>query len=130
MKDTKKLDKRDVGLAVDLSFALKNLVGAEDHLYKSWIETKNPMFKELLNKIRGIRSDWLKALVNDDGSESWCISKHLLGASMGLVEVGVRFNQTGQEAECNKAFQDSVIVLEEFFKLNGFTEEGEVISSA
>jgi hypothetical protein len=52
-----------------------------------------------LNQTRQIRKELLAKLVKDvePGSELWCISKHLLAASMRLIEVGTKYYQEGKK---------------------------------
>lgn len=97
----KKLNEKDVGLIQDLLFAVKNLVAAENHCRESFVITNEEIFRKLEDKIRRRRSVLMDLFVKKNFGHVWCISKHLCAASMGLEEVGSRFNQTNQVKEAS-----------------------------
>ena len=121
-----KLDEKDVGLAQDLSFAVKNLIAAEDHCAISAADSGDPKWKALNDELRRMRSKCLTLLVKKDDSHIWCISKHLLASSMGMQEVGNRFNQTGQESEADFFYEVSATLLLKFLEINDFTDESTI----
>lgn len=88
----KKQEKLDLSSDQDLSIAIMNLVSIEEHFFFSGGKTQKPEYYDLIKDVREMRKDLLKKIVKDstDGSEKWCISKHLLAASMRLMEVGTK----------------------------------------
>ena len=129
-KNIEKLDEKDVGLAQDLSFALKNLIAAEDHCAVSFATTGDAKWKKLNDELRRIRSKCLTLIVKKDESHLWCLTKHILAASMGLQEVANRFNQTNQNTEADFFYGISADMLLKVFELNDFTEQESAQTSA
>lgn len=74
----------------DLSIAIMNLISIEEHLFFTAEKTNKPQYLTLLNEVRSMRGDLLKRIIKDYEGEVWCISKHLLAASMRLMEVGTK----------------------------------------
>jgi len=97
--DESKKGKLDLSSDEDLSIALMNLISIEEHFFFTGAKTREEKYFDLLNQVRQIRKELLKKLVKDvePGSEVWCISKHLLAASMRLIEVGTKYFQEGKE---------------------------------
>lgn len=87
---TKKKNPLDLSSDQDLSIAVMNLISIEEHLFFSGEKTKDTEYFGLITEVREMRKELLGKLVtkSNDGSERWCISKHLLAASMRLMEVG------------------------------------------
>ena len=104
----KKQEKMDLSSDQDLTIALMNLISIEEHLFFTGAKTGKPKYYDLLNEIRTIRKDLLKQVVKDYEGEVWCISKHLLAASMRLMEVGTKqlslANNTAANDLFNKAY--------------------------
>ena len=90
----KKANPLDLSSDQDLSIAVMNLVSLEEHFFFSGGKTGTTGFYDLINVVREMRKDLMDKLVNRDiiqpGAEVWCISKHLLAASMRLLEVGTK----------------------------------------
>ncbi|KXB07011.1 hypothetical protein AKJ51_02225 [candidate division MSBL1 archaeon SCGC-AAA382A20] len=80
------VNELDLSKDEDLSIALMNLISLEEHLYFSAMKTKKTGFIEKMYKIRGIRTELMKEIVDKGEGEEWCISKHLLAASMRVIE--------------------------------------------
>ena len=107
----KKQEKLDLSSDQDLSIAVMNLVSIEEHFFFSGAKTNNPDYYNLIKEVREMRKELLKKIVKEvePGSEKWCLSKHLLAASMRLMEVGTK--QLGQDKKeeaydlFGKAFQ-------------------------
>ena len=78
----------DLSSSEDLSIAVMNLVSIEEHLFFTSQKTENRHYLELMNQVRQIRKKMQGYLVKDTEGEVWCICKHLLGASMRLMETG------------------------------------------
>ena len=113
----------DLSSGEDLSIGLMNLISLEEHAYFSYIKTQNKKFLELLEKIREIRKEHLKKIVNEKDGEVWCMSKHLLASSMRLIEVGNKFLKEGKKKEAEKLYEDAFELYSMFWQLN-LAEEG------
>jgi hypothetical protein len=86
-----KIDQNlDLSSGEDLSIGIMNLISIEEHLFFTYNKTKDSKYLKLLNEARIMRTDLLKKIIKDHEGEVWCISKHLLAASMRLMEVGTK----------------------------------------
>lgn len=86
-----KIDQNiDLSSGEDLSIGIMNLISIEEHLFFTYNKTKSPKYLELLNEIRKMRTELMREIIQDYEGEVWCISKHLLAASMRLMEVGTK----------------------------------------
>src|SRR3989338_11192782 len=90
----KKQDKMDLSSDQDLSIAIMNLISIEEHFFFTGIKTGKSSYFDLLAQVRSMRQELLKKIIKEYEGEVWCISKHLLAASMRLMEVGTK--QLGQ----------------------------------
>lgn len=119
VEDSKK-GKIDLSADEDLSIALMNLISIEEHFFFSGAKTQNSKYFDLLDQTRQIRKELLAKLVKDvePGSEIWCISKHLLAASMRLIEVGTKYYQEGKKEEAEDLFFKAYQLWSLFFALN------------
>ncbi|MEK7167340.1 MAG: hypothetical protein AAB732_02925 [Patescibacteria group bacterium] len=86
----KKQDKIDLSSDQDLSIAIMNLVSLEEHFFFTAEKTGKLEYFDLLQEVRTMRGELLRKIVKDPEGEIWCISKHLLAASMRLMEVGTK----------------------------------------
>lgn len=89
--------KIDLSSDEDLSIAIMNLVSIEEHFYFTGAKTNKPEYFDLLQKAREIRGDLMKKIVKEPEGEVWCLSKHLLAASMRLIEVGSKYDKQGKK---------------------------------
>src|SRR3989344_1616530 len=80
----------DLSRDEDLSIALMNLISLEEHFYFTAMKTGNRKYLDLLMQVRDMRTKYLAKIVANPEGEEWCISKHLLAASMRLIEVGTK----------------------------------------
>jgi len=115
-----KKEKLDLSSDEDLSVAIMNLISIEEHFFFSGAKTGNDKYFDLLNQTRQMRKELLAKLVKDvePGSELWCISKHLLAASMRLIEVGTKYYQDGKKEEAKDLFSKAYQLWSLFFALN------------
>ncbi len=99
----------DLSSDEDLSIAIMNLVSIEEHFFFTGAKTGKSEYYQLLNQARKIRGELLKKIVKEPEGEVWCLSKHLLAATMRLIEVGTkqldRGNKNDAEDLFNKAYQ-------------------------
>jgi len=115
-----KKDQLDLSSDEDLSIAIMNLVSIEEHFFFTGAKTGNPEYFNLLQEARKMRGELLRKLVKDveDGSERWCISKHLLAASMRLMEVGTKAQGQDKKEEAKDLFKKSFDLYSLFWGLN------------
>jgi hypothetical protein len=114
----KKGDKLDLSSDEDLSIALMNLVAIEEHLYFSGMKTDKKVYLKLLNSVRETRKKLLREILREPEGEVWCISKHLLAASMRLIEVGTKHLTKREEERAYDKFQDAFYLYSLFWSLN------------
>ena len=113
----------DLSSGEDLSIGIMNLISIEEHLFFTYGKTKNPKYLKLLNEVRKMRVDLLKEIIKDYEGEVWCISKHLLSASMRVMEVGTKELKKGQDEKAKKLFQKSYELYSLFWGLNLSTDK-------
>jgi len=114
----KKQDRMDLSSDEDLSIAIMNMISLEEHFFFSGAKTKNPMYYELLGQVREIRKQMLKRIIKEYEGEVWCISKHLLAASMRLMEYGTKLQSMGKKADSVEIFEKSYEMYSLFWGLN------------
>jgi len=114
----KKQDKMDLSSDQDLSIAIMNLVSIEEHFFFTGAKTGKPEYFDLLQEVRKMRGDLLRKIIKEYEGEVWCISKHLLAASMRLMEVGTKQQGMGNKAEANDLFEKSYNLYSLFWGLN------------
>src|SRR3989344_2422989 len=88
IEEIKSKDKLDLSLGQDLSIGLMNLISLEEHFEFSFMKTNDQRYLQMLEQTRELRKRLLKKIVKENYAENWCISKHLLAATMRLTEVG------------------------------------------
>ena len=119
--DSKKVNPLDLSSDQDLSIALMNLVSLEEHFFFSGAKTKKPGFYDLINVVREMRKELMQRIVAKngvEGGEVWCISKHLLAASMRLYEVGTKAMGAGNKKDAYKMFEKAYELYSLFWGLN------------
>lgn len=94
----------DLSMEEDLSIAIMNLISLEEHFFFTAQKTKKPDYYDLLSQTREIRKTMLARLINKHEGETWCVSKHLLAASMRLIEVGTKLQADGKKKEAKETF--------------------------
>ncbi len=93
-EDNKKISdeaKVDLTYKEDLSIAIMNLIAVEEHLAFTSMKTGNDMYLDVLQEVRKLRVELLKKLIGSPNGELWCISKHLLSATMRLMESSTKY---------------------------------------
>ncbi len=116
-KDIEKGHALDLSSDEDLSIAVMNLISIEEHLFFTAKKTNNNTYFDLLFEIREMRKTLLKQLIKDYEGEVWCTSKHLLAASMRLMEVGTKALATDQD-KAYQLFDQSYNLFNLFWALN------------
>ena len=120
MRKIEEVKKGEVDLSrdEDLSIALMNLISLEEHFYFTAMKTNNQKYLEMLNSIRNLRKNLLGKIVVNPQGEEWCISKHLLAASMRLIEVGTKDLAKENAKEANMFFTSAFNLYSLFFAIN------------
>jgi len=114
----KKQDKMDLSSDQDLSIAIMNLISIEEHFFFTGIKTGKASYFDLLNQVRTMRKELLKKIIKDYEGEVWCISKHLLAASMRLMEVGTKALGQDKKAEAEDLFKKAFDLYSLFWAVN------------
>lgn len=124
IEKVKEKNSLDLEVWEDLSIGLMNLVSLEEHAFFSYAKTNNDKFLSILDRVREMRKRLLKLIVkNDDGSETWCMSKHFLASSMRMFEVGNRMLHEGKRKESQQFYRDAAELYGLFWKLNANKKE-------
>jgi len=113
-----KTGKVDLSSSEDLSIAIMNLISIEEHLFFTAQKTEKPQYLDILNEVRTMRTELLKKIVKDYEGEVWCVSKHLLAASMRLMEVGTKEEKKGNRKEAWELFKKSFRLYSLFWAIN------------
>jgi len=114
----KKQEKMDLSSDQDLSIAIMNLVSIEEHLFFSGGKTGKTDYFDLITEVREMRKVLLKKIIKEYEGEVWCISKHLLAASMRLMEVGTKAQSRGKKDEAYDLFRKAYELYSLFWGLN------------
>lgn len=117
VEELKKSGTFDLSMEEDLAIAVMNLVSLEEHFFMTSQKTGKGEYLELLTRTREIRKQLLSQLINVHEGETWCISKHLLAATMRLMEVGTKLQSTGKPKEAGEMFRKSYEVFSLFWAL-------------
>jgi len=118
VESMKRQDKMDLSSAEDLSVALMNLISLEEHFFFTGAKLDKPEYFDMLNEIREMRKQLLPDLVKNPEGEEWCISKHLLAASMRLIEVGTKYMSRGKKEEARGMFEKAYNLYSLFWGIN------------
>lgn len=118
VKKMEKGEKLDLSSDEDLSVAVMNLISIEEHLFFSGGKTGKTKYYDLLNEVRKMRKQLLKMLIKDYEGEVWCISKHLLAASMRLMEVGTKALTKNEKDKAYNLFKKSYDLYNLFWGMN------------
>ena len=100
----KKSGEVDLSAEEDLSIAIMNLISLEEHLFFTGEKTGNAEYFDFINQVREIRKEMLAKLIARHLGETWCIGKHLLAASMRLMEVGTKLQGDDKKTEAQEMF--------------------------
>lgn len=107
----------DLSTAEDLSIAVMNLISLEEHFFFTGIKTKKDEYFDTSQAIRMIRKELLATLMPDHEGETWCISKHLLAATMRLIEVGNKLHSEDKKDEAKTMFEKAYKIYSIFWAL-------------
>lgn len=116
--NSSKDNQLDLSSDEDLSIAIMNLISIEEHFFFTGNKTGKPEYFDLLNTAREMRKDLLKRIIKDYEGEVWCISKHLLSASMRLMEVGTKAQGRGNKKDAEELFKKAYELYSLFWGIN------------
>lgn len=116
--DKLKDNKLDLASDEDLSLAIMNLISLEEHFFFTAQKTGKSDYYDLLDQVRTMRKDLLKKIIKEYEGEVWCVSKHLLAASMRLMEVGTKHLAKQERAEAEEMFDKAYDLYTLFWGLN------------
>lgn len=115
---TKKVNPKDLSSDQDLTIGIMNLISIEEHLMFSGAKTGKTSYYDLIEQVRNVRKSLMQKVIPEYEGEVWCISKHLLSASMRLMEVGTKQQSLGHKTEAYKLFDQSYELYCLFWGLN------------
>lgn len=117
----KKVNPLDLSSDQDLSVALMNLISLEEHFFFSGAKTHKTGFYDMIDTVREMRKELMGRIVqksNAENGEVWCISKHLLAASMRLMEVGTKALGAGNKQDAYAMFDKAYDLYSLFWGIN------------
>jgi hypothetical protein len=131
LEKIKKVEKEgnlDLSSDEDLSIGIMNLISIEEHLFFTAQKTGKVRYYDILKEVREMRKSLLKTIIKDYEGEVWCISKHLLAASMRLMEVGTKAQTKGEDVQAHDFFKKSWDLYNLFWAINlGKVKANEVV---
>lgn len=105
----------DLSMEEDLAIGIMNLISLEEHFFYTAEKTKKEEYFKFVDQVREIRKKALARMIPENEGETWCISKHLLAASMRFMEVGTKFQTLKKTKEAKQAFDDSYALFNLFW---------------
>ena len=118
INESKKDNKLDLSADEDLSIAIMNLISIEEHFFFTAKKTEDNKYFDLLKEVREMRKELLGKIIKEYDGEVWCISKHLLAASMRLMEVGTKKLKNEDKTEAYELFDKAYNLYSLFWGLN------------
>lgn len=115
---SKKVNPKDLSSDQDLTIAIMNLISIEEHLVFSGAKTGKNAFYDLIEEVREKRKNLMQKIIPSYEGEVWCISKHLLAASMRLMEVGTKQQSLGNKETAYDLFNQAYELYCLFWGLN------------
>src|SRR3989344_9544944 len=107
----------DLSTTEDLSIAVMNLISLEEHFFFTGVKTGKDGYFGTAEDVREIRKDLLAKLMPEHEGETWCASKHLLAATMRLIEVGNKLQSENKKDEAQHMFERAYEVYSIFWAL-------------
>ena len=107
----------DISTVEDLSIAVINLVSLEEHFFFTGVKTEKDEYFDTAQEVREVRKALLTKLMPNHEGETWCISKHLLAATMRLMEVGNKLQSEGQKDNAKSMFDNAYRIYSIFWAL-------------
>ena len=107
----------DLSMAEDLSIAVMNLISLEEHFFFTAEKTGKNNYFDVAAEVREVRKEALKTLIGTHEGETWCSTKHLLAATMRLIEVGTKLQGEGKKDEAKAMFDRAYKIYSIFWAL-------------
>ena len=107
----------DLTTTEDLSVAVMNLVSLEEHFFFTAAKTGKDGYFDTIQEIRNERKKLLAQLMPEHEGETWCIAKHLLAATMRLIEVGNKLQSEGEKEKAKETFESAYRIYSLFWGL-------------
>jgi len=107
----------DLSTEEDLSLAVMNLISLEEHFFLTAEKTGKGEYFNFLDEVRSVRKELLRRLISSHEGETWCVSKHLLGTTMRLIEVGTKLHADGKPNEAKETFDYAYRIYSLFWAL-------------
>ncbi len=107
----------DLSMEEDLGIAVMNLISLEEHFFFTAEKTEKNEYFDLLNQTREIRKQLLAKMIDKHEGETWCITKHLLAATMRMIEVGTKLLSSGKKEESQDMFKKAYEIYSLFWAL-------------
>lgn len=120
----------DLTTTEDLSIAVMNLISLEEHFFFTAEKTKKDEYFDAIQEIRALRKEFLAKLMPKNEGETWCIAKHLLAATMRLIEVGNKLQSEGEKEKAKRTFEGAYKVYSLFWALKLKLIKGQNIKEA
>lgn len=117
IESLKKKNGVDLSTTEDLSMAVMNLISLEEHFFFTGVKTKKDEYFDTSLEIREMRKNLLAELMPNHEGETWCISKHLLAATMRLIEVGTKLQSENKKNEAKNMFEKAYKIYSIFWAL-------------
>src|SRR3990167_5081600 len=126
----KKAGRVDLSAAEDASVAVMNLISLEEHFFFTASKTGDASYHDISKDIRAMRTRVMEGLIDKHEGETWCATKHLLSATMRLIEVGNRYNAEGQKEKAKQFFADAYRLYTIFWSLKTKLVSADTLVSA
>jgi len=117
IQELKKSGQYDLSLEEDLSIAIMNLVSLEEHFFFTASKTEKPEYFDWMSEVREIRKKLLARMIEKHEGETWCITKHLLAATMRVIEVGTKLYGDGKKDEAKEMFERAYKIYSIFWAI-------------
>ncbi len=115
IEELKKKHGADLSLEEDLTLAIMNLISLEEHFFFTAEKTKKDEYFGHLEKTRELRKKLLARMIPQNEGETWCVTKHLLAATMRLIEVGTKYQTKKKKKKAKEAFDDAYSLFNLFW---------------
>ena len=115
---SKKVNPKDLSSDQDLTIGIMNLISIEEHLMFSGAKTGKTSYYDSIKQVREMRKNLMQKVIPAYEGEVWCISKHLLSASMRLMEVGTKQQSLNNDEEAYNLFNQAYELYCLFWGLN------------
>jgi hypothetical protein len=117
IEQLKKDNSYDLSTEEDLALAVMNLISIEEHFFFTGVKTEKDEYFDFLNQAREIRKKLLAKMIEKTEGETWCICKHLLSATMRMMEVGTKLQSDNKKEEAKDMFKNAHTTFSMFWAI-------------